>query len=161
MASSDLNLRLQRLRALLESEAASTQEDLREQMERQGFAVNQSTISRDLRRMGAVKLAAEDGRVTYRLAGEGAPLASPPGAVKSLGDLVRSIRHNGAMAVVLTDPGSASLVARHIDGMRSPLVMGTIAGDDAIFVAPSAAGAIEEMVQAIEDSFRPRALKQS
>ncbi len=41
------------------------------------------------------------------------------------------------MIVIKTSPGSASLVARQIDAMRSDKVLGTLAGDDAVFVAPT------------------------
>ena len=151
MAEPQLAARIEALKDLLLSGRARTQDELREQMERQGYAVNQSTVSRDLRRVGAVKAADAEGRTIYRLPleADGAP---PPSSVRSLGDLVRSVRHNGFMCVILTDPGSASLVARHIDSLRSEHVLGTIAGDDAIFVAPSRPSAVDEMVAAIESS---------
>jgi transcriptional regulator of arginine metabolism len=152
MASLDLPSRLEALRQLLLSERASTQDELREQMGKLGFAVNQSTISRDLRRLGAIKIADANGRVVYRLPMDGVGAPPPAASVKSLGDLVRSVRHNGFLAVLLTDPGSASLLARHIDGLQSNLILGTIAGDDAIFVAPASARHIEEMVREIEAS---------
>ncbi len=148
MPSFDLSSRLQALRDLLQKEQSSTQDDLRFAMERLGFAVNQSTVSRDLRRIGAVKIATSSGQTAYRLPGESAPLPS----VKGIGDLVRSVRQNGSLVVILTDPGSASFVARHIDALRSDLVLGTIAGDDAIFVAPASAKRIEEMARMIEHS---------
>lgn len=149
MTALDVQIRLQALRALLEREHSNTQDELRDEMERLGFAVNQSTVSRDLRRVGAVRMADPDGRTIYRLAAEPPVLA----AVPNLGDLVRVIKRNETLAVILTDPGSASLIARHIDGLRSPLVLGSIAGDDAVFVAPSSIELIEEMVRFIEASF--------
>ena len=133
MARTDSRERLQMLRELLEREEASTQEDLREELERRDFDVNQSTISRDLRKLGAIKMTDADGVTTYRL-----PADPPPaGVVKGLADLIKSIEHNGAMIVISTDAGSAPLVARHIDTLRSESVLGTIAGDDTIFVAPA------------------------
>ena len=148
MASTDVKSRLQALRQLLEREIASTQEELREQLEELDFDVNQSTVSRDLRRLGAVKTTDGEGRTTYRLSGE----APPPAKATSLGDLVREIEHNGAMIVVHTDPGSASLIARHIDTLRSDEVLGTIAGDDTIFVAPASLKKITQLVRTIKDS---------
>jgi transcriptional regulator of arginine metabolism len=152
MSSLDLSARLQALRGLLARERTSTQDELREEMDRLGFAVNQSTVSRDLRRVGAIKVPDVSGRTGYRL--PGGESASPPTAVRSLGALVRSVRHNGAMIVILTDPGSASLVARHIDGLRSDLIAGSIAGDDAVFVAPSSIKTVAKTSQMIEDSLR-------
>lgn len=151
MSSLDLSARLQALRGLLARERTSTQDELREEMDRLGFAVNQSTVSRDLRRVGAIKVPDVSGRTGYRLPSES---AAPPTAVRSLSALVRSVKHNGAMIVILTDPGSASLVARHIDGLRSDLIAGSIAGDDAVFVAPSSIKTVAKTSQMIEDSLR-------
>ena len=150
MPSTDARARLQALKGLLEREEASTQEELREQLEKLDFEVTQSTVSRDLRRIGAIKMTDNEGVTTYRL-----PLEHPATAplIDSLGDLVRAIEHNGAMIVVQTTPGSASLVARHIDGLRSDDVLGTIAGDDTIFVAPSSLKKLDALVKRLEASF--------
>jgi transcriptional regulator of arginine metabolism len=145
MASTDAKDRIQHLRSLLEEERASTQDEIREELKRLDFEVNQSTISRDLRRLGAIKMTDGEGRTIYRLASE-----APPAFVKSLADLVRSIQHNGAMIVVRTDKGSASLVALHIDALRTDEILGTIAGDDTVFVAPVSTKKIEFLVRQIE-----------
>lgn len=141
--------RLLALRGLLEKEQTSTQEELREQLERKGFEVTQSTVSRDLRRMGAIKMTDADGRTVYRLAGE----AAPPSAATGLANLVIGLRENGAMIVVHTTPGSASLIARHIDQMRSAGVLGTIAGDDTIFVAPQSLKDLKPLVEKMKALF--------
>jgi transcriptional regulator of arginine metabolism len=146
MATADSRDRIQALRALLEDEVASTQEELREKLEHLDFTVNQSTISRDLRRLGAVKTMDATGRTTYRLS-----LDSPPGYAKSVGDLVRFIEHNGAMVVIGTDPGSASLVARHVDNIRTDDILGTIAGDDTIFVAPASIKKVDALTKLIRE----------
>ncbi len=148
MPSTDVKARIQALKRLLEEEEASTQDELREKLEELDFVVNQSTVSRDLRRLGAIKSTDNEGQTTYRLTNE-----SPTVYVKSLTDLVRGIYSNGAMIVVNTDPGSASLIARHIDNLRSDDVLGTIAGDDTIFVAPVSLKRIEKLRAAIEESF--------
>lgn len=148
MPSSDAKARLQALRRLLDKEESSTQEELREQLESLDFAVTQSTVSRDLRRLGAIKMTDAQGRTTYRLAPEEAAVPR----VESLGDLVRTIDHNGAMIVLQTTPGSASLVARQIDNLRSKDILGTIAGDDTIFVAPSSVKRIEVITRSIKQT---------
>lgn len=147
MSSSDTRSRLQALRRLLEKEKASTQEELREELEKLDFEVNQSTVSRDLRRLGAIKMT-DGGRTTYRLS------PTPPSSpfVETLADLVIQIRHNGAMIVMQTAPGSASLVARHIDQLRWPEILGTLAGDDTIFIAPASMKGIPALIRRIETS---------
>jgi transcriptional regulator of arginine metabolism len=151
MASADSKSRLQALRRLLEKGKSNTQEELREQLEKMDFVITQSTVSRDLRRIGAIRMTDGEGRTVY-----GLPLEAPPAPfVESLADLVRSIRHNGAVIVVQTTPGSASLVARHIDSMRTDEILGTIAGDDTIFIAPQSSRKLDELVKRIEHSMQP------
>ena len=147
MPSTDVKTRIQALRQLLESERASTQEELRTELEKLDFIVNQSTISRDLRRLGAMKTSDNEGNTIYRLLPE-----STPAFLGSLADLVRTIQHNGAVIVVKTELGSASLIALHIDGLRSDEVLGTIAGDDTIFIAPTSIKKIGQLAELIKSS---------
>jgi transcriptional regulator of arginine metabolism len=148
MPSSDTRTRLQALRRLLQNEEASTQEELREALENMDFAVTQSTVSRDLRRLGAVKITDAQGQATYRL-----PPDPPSGPfIEGLGDLILNVAHNGAMIVLNTTPGSASLVARHIDHLRLDEILGTIAGDDTVFIAPASLKKIGALAKEIESS---------
>src|SRR5579864_9087817 len=101
----DARSRLEALRELLGQGKLSTQDELREELESRRFAVTQSTISRDLRRLGAVKAVDPDGRTVYRLSAE--PSVTVPG--NSLRDLVQDIQSNGAIIVIHTIPGTASL----------------------------------------------------
>ena len=57
------------------------------------------------------------------------------------------------MIVIQTSPGSASLVARHLDMNKPADILGTIAGDDTIFVAPSKDFSIKQTISAIRESF--------
>ena len=57
------------------------------------------------------------------------------------------------MIVIHTSPGSASLVARHLDINRPGGILGTIAGDDTIFVAPGKDISIKQTIAAIRESF--------
>lgn len=142
--------RLNVLRKLLESGKSSTQEEIRDLLESKGHDVNQSTISRDLKKVGAIKGTDSKGRTVYRLsqtAGESNFVA------QSVPELITNISHNDSMIVIHTSPGSASLVARHLDLNRPAGILGTIAGDDTIFVAPSKEFSIKQTIAAIKDSF--------
>ena len=143
----DSRARLEELRGLLKQGTLSTQDELREKLERLEFSVNQSTISRDLRKLGAVKALDPDGRTVYRLPDE----ELEPVVSSGLEDHVRGIEHNGTMIVIQTLIGSASLVARHLDRTRPAGILGTIAGDDTIFVAPSSKKAIAITVRELEE----------
>jgi len=70
----------------------------------------------------------------YELPSESVPTA--PRALAALNPLVLRIRDNGALVVVHTTPGAASAVALALDQARLPEVLGTLAGDDTVFVAP-------------------------
>jgi transcriptional regulator of arginine metabolism len=84
----------------------------------------------------------------YRLSDE----ASAPVASTSLRDLVVDIATNGYIIVIHTTPGSASLVARHLDHTRPGGLLGTIAGDDTIFAAPASLKDLKTTVREIEES---------
>lgn len=143
--------RLNSLRELLSAGEISTQEELAEELNRQKFVVTQSTISRDLRRLGAVKTQDSTGRTVYRMPDE---ISAPvPMANSGLRNLLVDIEHNGSMIVIHTTPGSASLVARQLDHSRPQGILGTIAGDDTIFVAPANSKLIESTITAIVQHF--------
>lgn len=133
MGNTDVKARLKALRLLLEEETPSTQEELRDKLEHQDFDVTQSTISRDLRRLGAIRTAGERGQAVYRLPDE----TEVPLPTTNVGDLIWDITSNGSLIVINTAAGSAPLVARYLDRSAAPEILGTIAGDDTIFVAPA------------------------
>lgn len=147
----DSRSRLHALRELLLEGKLSTQDELRSELERRDFSVTQSTISRDLKRIGAIKTVDTQGRTVYRLSDDISPPIAGPVA-NSLRDLVAAIKSNGTIIVINTTPGSASLVARHLDAHRPAGIIGTIAGDDTIFVAPASTKDIARTVDAIESS---------
>ncbi len=149
MPPAEARTRLDALRELLNKGKLSTQDELREELESRKFAVTQSTISRDLRRIGAVKAVDPNGRTVYRLSAEPAV----PAIGGSLRDLIKDIQTNGALIVIHTIPGSASLIAVHLDRFKPGGILGTIAGEDTIFVAPGSLKDVRTTVQAIEDSF--------
>jgi transcriptional regulator of arginine metabolism len=149
---SDAEVRLEVLQQLLREGNASTQDELCKALRQKKFHVTQSTISRDLRRLGAMKTLNSDGETVYALAGANVTL--PPPVSHSLGHLILDIQSNESMIVLHTSPGSASLVARHLDSMRSYLgTLGTIAGDDTIFIAPASTKQISSLIKKIKEEF--------
>ena len=148
----DSQARIMVLRQLLREGSASTQEELGKALKQKKFHVTQSTISRDLRRIGAIKTTNAEGEIVYKLSEES--FLMPTTVSDSLGRLLLDITSNESMVVLHTSPGSASLVARHIDSMRSSLgILGTIAGDDTIFIAPASIKKISALIQRIKDEF--------
>jgi len=121
------------LQDILRTDIASTQEAICQALENKGHPINQSKISRLLRKIGAVKTKNASGRIVYRLPKEPAP----PTSNSQLTTLVIDITYNETCLIVHAAPGSASLIARLIDHHRETLdILGTIAGDDTILVIP-------------------------
>ncbi|OAJ34165.1 arginine repressor [Piscirickettsia salmonis] len=132
---------LEAVQQLLSDESMSSQEEICQSLAAQNFTVSQSKISRLLRQCGAVKVQ-KDGRLVYGLSKE----LSPPASDSALAHLVLSIEHNEVMVVLHTSPGAAQLVARLLDfHPKHSDILGTLAGDDAIFVSPRSIKNIEKI----------------
>lgn len=134
------------LRHLLHQGEANSQELLCIKLESLGHSVNQSKISRLLRKIGAVKTKNEDGIVVYRLPLEPAP----PTPDSRLTNLVIEMMANETMIVIYTHPGAAQLIARVLDHHKDKVeILGVIAGDDTIFVAPCSINNLTKTLSAI------------
>ncbi|MDQ2993413.1 MAG: ArgR family transcriptional regulator [Pseudomonadota bacterium] len=134
------------LRRLLIEGKVATQEEVCAALESLGHPVNQSKVSRLLRKIGAVKSKNEHGQIVYRLQLEPAP----PTTTSQLSSLIIDVDANETIIVVYTSPGSAQLIARILDYHKKEIqILATIAGDDAIFVAPTSIKSISQSVSAI------------
>ena len=127
----------QRLRAiadLIRSRPIARQDELAEGLTALGFTVTQATISRDLVELGAVKVR-RNSRLTYALPDQVASAPPGPELHTVIRDWVRSADVAGNLVVLKTPPGSAHLVGVALDQSARPEIVGTICGDDTIFVA--------------------------
>ncbi|MFL5321770.1 MAG: arginine repressor [Myxococcaceae bacterium] len=135
------------IRSLLRTQRVGTQEELGELLAKKGFEVTQATLSRDLAKLKARRVTLPEGGSVYEL--EELPTAPVDEALGPVKQLVLGVDHNETMVVVTTTPGAASVVAQGIDRARLNSVLGSIAGDDTIFVAPtrksSAAGLAKQL----------------
>ncbi|NPV89022.1 arginine repressor [Coprothermobacteraceae bacterium] len=125
--------RLKLLRDLIKSEAVSTQQHLVEKLRQAGYEVTQSTISRDLKKIGAMKIFLPDGTYKYTLP-EGAPVAIDDRIVTIVRKSILDMSYRSPILVVKTVPGTARSVARAIDSIQIKGIVGTVAGDDTIFI---------------------------
>ena len=101
--------------------------------------MTQATLSRDLEELGAVKLrGADGGGGVYIVPEDGSPVRGVTGGTERvsrlLGDLLVATDASANLAVLRTPPGAAHYLASAIDRAALPYVVGTIAGDDTIFV---------------------------
>jgi transcriptional regulator of arginine metabolism len=128
--------RREAVRQLIRAQRIETQDELRRLLQKEGFVTTQATLSRDLARIRVRRVSSPTGGTAYELEEEGE--AGPDtDKLAELRALVRSIRHNGSLVVLRTEAGAASAVALAIDKAWLPEVLGTLAGDDTIFLAPS------------------------
>ncbi|MEE9451708.1 MAG: ArgR family transcriptional regulator [Gammaproteobacteria bacterium] len=135
------------LRKHLSQGTTSTQRALCQHLNGLGYEVNQSKISRLLRKLGAIKSKNEQGHIAYGLPREPAP----PNKTSLLHQMIIEIRSNETSIIIQTTPGAAAVIARMLDFHRQQSqILGTIAGDDTILVIPQSNPQIKQTLQAIE-----------
>ncbi len=130
---------------LIRARRIGTQEELLESLRAGGFHATQATLSRDLARLGARRVSEPNGGTRYELSHE-----QRRDGLEAVGRLVTSVSCNGSLVVIRTHPGSAPAVARAVDLAGLPEILGTIAGDDTVFIAPSR----EKRARALADEVR-------
>lgn len=122
------------LRALLKRRRVRTQSEISDYLGQRGFDITQSSLSRDLVSIGARKL-----NGAYRLVDEendGTEGTPHYPSLEQLKPFVVDLKTAGPnILVVTTRPGLAQTVALALDSMGMPEVIGTVAGDDTVFVA--------------------------
>ena len=111
-----------------------TQEELVSHLKAQGFNVTQATISRDIKDMHLIKVQSGNGTYKYSVNTKDNKNTTDV-RWRIFKDTVKSIEVAGHLVVVKTLTGTASAAAETIDKMDTPDVVGSIAGDNTIFIA--------------------------
>lgn len=119
---------------LIRNEILHSQEEVAHRLGELGFVATQATVSRDLVELGAIKVR-RDGRIGYALPADAAPVRTAGRLDSVIRDWVQTVRPAGNLLVMKTPPGSAHVVGVAIDQARLPEIVGTICGDDTLFVA--------------------------
>ncbi len=136
--SAELNL-------LLSQGISGNQAQLVRALGEKGVYTTQSSVSRALKKINAVKGQDEKGNVVY------APAPAEPG-LRDIGffdSLVNKIADNGYQIVIQTRPGTANTVAKFIDDHGFDKVLGSVAGDDTIIIVPANVSFIGQTVREI------------
>jgi len=131
---------------LIREHALASQEEVAARLAGLGFDVTQATVSRDLEQLGALKVRRE-GRTSYALPDRVPPNGTGPRLASVLRDWVRSIEAAATMVVLKTPPGSAHLVGVALDESALPEIVGTICGDDTIFIACRSSAEADGLVE--------------
>lgn len=139
--------RQKRIAEIIRSGPVKSQEEVTARLALQGFAVTQATVSRDLDQLGAVKVK-RGGSLAYALPDQMVQSDwSAERLQRILSEWVLSVEAAGNLLVLRTPPGSAHLVGLAMDQAKLPEVVGTICGDDTLFVALRNGARAESLAQ--------------
>lgn len=146
--------RLETLRMLFSSKELCSQDDVLRALREEGIVTTQATLSRDMKQLKVAKAAMANGKYIYVLPSETMykrvqrPMTAREMLLTS-GFL--SVTFSGNLGVIRTRPGYASSIAYNIDNARLAPILGTIAGDDTIFIVLAADTTPDEATQALKE----------
>ena len=145
------NGRQKQILTIVSEHDVETQEELIVRLKASGFKATQATVSRDIKELRLIKMATETGHYKYvQSVGEDGKSSAKFDNV--LRETVISVRNAGPIVVVRTYAGMAMAAAAAVDAMQINCILGTIAGDDTIFIAVSdevASDLIEKKIERI------------
>ena len=132
------NDRIATLKMLISSQELGSQEEVLRALAKEGYHLTQATLSRDLKLLKVAKAASMNGKYVYVLPNE--TMYKRIHTKTSIREMLQvsgflSIRFTGHLGIIRTRPGYASSIAYNIDNAKLPEILGTIAGDDTIFIA--------------------------
>lgn len=128
------NLRQLAIKKIIASRSIETQSELTAILMEEGYNVTQATISRDIKDLMLIKTPDATGKYRYSLPESSNALPSREKTLKSIRNTIITMTLGGNIGVIKTLPGTASGVAYALDRMDLPEILGTVAGDDTIFV---------------------------
>ena len=139
------SVRHRALRDVVTRRPIRTQRELVAALRAQGIPATQATISRDITELGLYKVE-RGGSSAYALPAEaGVELTAEARLRSLLADVPLEVSTASAILVLRTLPGSAHAIAASLDRLRLPEIVGTVAGDDTLFVALSDAAALRSL----------------
>lgn len=144
--------RLETLRLIISSQEMGNQEELLAALRKEGYVVTQATLSRDLKQLKVAKAATMRGNYIYVLPNVTMyKRVSTPAQVKEMMQVpgFLSIHFSGNMGVIKTRQGYASSIAYNIDASHISCILGTIAGDDTIFIVVAEGTQQKDVVSAL------------
>ncbi len=131
---------------LIENHPVGTQEELVSLLQKEGYMATQATVSRDIRELGLLKADHGDGVRYVQMNGNNRNARRYEGILK---EEVQSVDYASSVLVIKTGSGMAMAVAAAIDSMQMEEIVGSIAGDDTIFLALHSAEDAKAVKEAI------------
>jgi len=148
------NDRLEALRLIISSQQLGNQDELLIALQKEGFKLTQATLSRDLKQLKVAKAATMSGNYIYVLPNDTMyKRVNTPGHIREMMQVPGfvSINFSGNIGVIKTRPGYASSIAWNIDNSDIPEIIGTIAGDDTIFIVTKEGVKHHEVIEALNN----------
>ncbi len=137
--------RLAAIRSILNKNYGSTHEKIKVYLGRQGIKASQSTLSRDLREIGAVKIPVNGGNACYRL-------SNPAGEFsRTISNYKINYEAIGNLLVIKTTPGMAPGFCAILDNQRWDEIAGTIAGDDTALIISRTPSDVANVIAKLEN----------
>ena len=135
------------IKDVLLTHSIGSQDELAAELKKRRISVTQATLSRDLRELAVLRVPSDKG-FRYTLKTDGDEQNMKP----LIGLEVISIRANEVTIIIRTLPGRAPGVASFIDSLHIPEILGTIAGDDTVFVAPSSIQKMRKTMDTLKET---------
>lgn len=140
--------------SLVERMRLGTQQELLEALDAAGCRVTQATVSRDIRELGLAKARDPLGRVRYVLPNRESRTSPAETLATLLAQFGRSATAAQNVVVVQSEIGSAPAIARALDRLGHPLVVGTLAGDDTCLVVAQDSRGARDLARELSLSMR-------
>ena len=125
--------RQEKILEIIENEEIETQEELANRLRERGYKVTQATVSRDIKELRLIKISGRRNTYCYARPGRHEAITNDR-MIRLLTDSTVDIDYAGQMVVVKTLSGSANVAAEAIDNLGWTEILGTIAGDNTIFI---------------------------
>lgn len=139
---------------IIRNGTVETQEELAVELKRFGISVTQATVSRDIKELHLVKVAAGDGRYRYAVPLDPGAAVQKEKMRRYFKDSLLSAACSENILVLKTLPGTAQGVGVAFDNLEWPEAMGTVAGDDTVLVVARDRAAGQEMLTRLQDLIR-------
>lgn len=136
---------------IVKNEDISTQEELANRLDEEGIEVTQATVSRDIKKLGLIKVPTGYGGYKYALPVERTQSDILTWVSRMFQDFVVNMEYGENLIVIKTLPGTAQGLASAIDNLNWSEVLGTVAGDDTLFVASKYTEQTETIHQRLQD----------
>ena len=120
------------IKEIIQTLPVGSQDELAQLLKKKQIKATQATLSRDLAELGVARIHTDNG-MRYALGNGNEEKIHTPLVTRE----VTSIEHNEVLIVIRTLPGRAPGVASYLDSLKSTDILGTVAGDDTVFVTPS------------------------